>query len=193
MIAGRLDDLLHALGAADIARIDAQAGRPALRRLDGAAIVEMNVRNDRDIDLGNDVLERQRAFLIRAGNPDDIDACQLGTADLRDRPLDIGGQGVGHRLHRDRRVAAHRHPADMNLPRDAPGYLLIGAIAHDVGLSTDGRIADFSSHWDQGCRSPARRLLRDLACCWRIAGRGGGRTRRPKRACSAAASLPSFI
>jgi len=44
MILGRLDDLLDPRRGADIARIDAQAGGTALRRLDGALVVEMGCR-----------------------------------------------------------------------------------------------------------------------------------------------------
>ena len=33
--------------------------------------------------------------------------------DLRDRLVDIGGVGVGHRLDDDRRAAADHHAADM--------------------------------------------------------------------------------
>ena len=40
----------------------------------------------------------------------------LGSADLRDGRRRVGGQRVGHRLHGDRRVAADRHRADMDLP-----------------------------------------------------------------------------
>ena len=47
VVLGRLDDLAHPLGRADIAGIDAQAGGAALGRLDRALVVEMDVGDDR--------------------------------------------------------------------------------------------------------------------------------------------------
>ena len=35
--------------------------------------------------------------------------------DLPDRRLDVGGEGVGHRLHRDRRIAADQDGSDADL------------------------------------------------------------------------------
>ena len=102
MIARGLDDLLHALTAADIAGIDAQARRAAVGSLDRAFVMEMDVRDDRHIDLVHNVLERQCAFLIGARHADDIDTSQLGSPDLRHRAGHVGGQRVGHRLHADR-------------------------------------------------------------------------------------------
>ena len=48
MVLGRLHHFLHALGRADIAGIDAQAGGAVHRRLDGALVVEMDVGHDRN-------------------------------------------------------------------------------------------------------------------------------------------------
>ena len=41
--------------------------------------------------------------------------------DLRDRAVDIGGVGVGHRLHDDRRAAADGDVADLDLRGPVPG------------------------------------------------------------------------
>ena len=49
VVLGGLDDLAHALGAADIAGIDAQAGGARLGRLDGALVVEVDVGHDRHL------------------------------------------------------------------------------------------------------------------------------------------------
>ena len=59
-------------------------------------------------------------FLVGAGDPHDIGAGLLQLADLGDGRRRVGGQRVGHRLHRDRRIAADRHRADMDLPALAP-------------------------------------------------------------------------
>ena len=44
---GGVDDFLHARGRADIAGIDAQAGRARIGRFQRALVVEMDVRDDR--------------------------------------------------------------------------------------------------------------------------------------------------
>ena len=74
VILGRLDDLAHARRRADIAGVDAQAGGAALRRLDRPLVVEMDVGDDRHRHLRHDVLQRQRRFLVGAGNPHDVGA-----------------------------------------------------------------------------------------------------------------------
>ena len=56
----------------------------------------------------------------------DRDANQLGAGarkgcDLRDGAVDIGGVGVGHRLHDDRRAAADGDIADHDLRGFMPG------------------------------------------------------------------------
>ena len=71
--------------------------------------------------------------LARRGLVGGRDADDVGTGigrgdDLRQRGLHVGAVGVGHGLHADRRAAAHRHPADHDLPRTA---------AFDVAPGTD--------------------------------------------------------
>ncbi len=132
MILGGLHDLLDPRGGADIAGIDAQAGSAALRRFDGALIMEVNIGDDRHLDLADDVLERQCRFLVRARDAHDIGAGLLKALDLLDRRLDVMGQRIGHRLHRDRRVAADRHLADMDLPTLATVNVPIRPDAHKL-------------------------------------------------------------
>ena len=128
MVPGRLHDLAHPVGAADVAGIDAQAGRPRLGRFDGPLIVEMDVGHDRHLDGLHDGRQGRGRGLIGAGNPHDIDAGLLRPADLRDGRLGIGGQRIGHGLDRDRRIAADRHGSDHDPPRFA---------AHDVAIGPD--------------------------------------------------------
>ncbi len=130
VVAGGLDDLLHPLVAADVAGVDAQAGGAAVGGFQGAPVVEMDIGDDRHADLADDVLQRQRAFLVGAGDPDDIHAGGFGAPDLRHGAGDVGGQRVGHGLHRDRCAVAHRDRADIDPARLAPDDLLVGAIAH---------------------------------------------------------------
>ena len=130
VILGGLDDLAHPLGAADIAGIDAQAGGAGVGRLDGALIVKVDVGDDRHPARSDDLVQCPGRVLVRAGDADDVDARLLAALDLRDGRLGIGGQGVGHRLHGDRRIAAHRHGPDHDLPRLAAHDIAIGTKAH---------------------------------------------------------------
>ena len=72
MVPRRLHHLLHPLGAADIARVDAQAGRAGLGRLDGAAVVEVDVGDERHVHLAHDLGQRRRALLVGHGDADDV-------------------------------------------------------------------------------------------------------------------------
>jgi hypothetical protein len=92
--------------------------------------MKMDIGDDRHIDLPDDVLECQRRFLIRAGDADNVGAGGFQRLDLGDCRRDIAGQGVGHRLHRDRRVAAHRHLADMDLAAYPAVDVAVGPDAH---------------------------------------------------------------
>jgi hypothetical protein len=57
-ILGRLDHFAHALGVADVAGVDAQAGGTGHGGLDGAFVVEMDVGHDRHRAFGHDVFQR---------------------------------------------------------------------------------------------------------------------------------------
>ena len=127
MVAGSLDDLLHAVRVADIAWIDAQAGGAGLRGLDAAAVVEMDVGDEGDGALGDDLLERPGRGLVGDGDADDVGAGLRAGLDLGDGRGHVGRQRVGHRLDGDRRVATDGHGADMDPPRRAAVDLPPGA------------------------------------------------------------------
>ncbi len=74
MVAGRLDHVADAIRAADIAGVDPQAGGARLGRLDGALVVEVDVGDDRHVDIAHDLLQRDRAFLVRHRDADDVGA-----------------------------------------------------------------------------------------------------------------------
>ena len=107
---------------ADIARIDAVfrqrlgAGRMVGEQL-VADIVE--VADQRHVDaepvqpLAN-AGHGGRALVAVDGDADDLRAGLGQRGDLRDRAVDIGGVGVGHRLDDDRRAAADHHAADIH-------------------------------------------------------------------------------
>ena len=138
MVLGRLDDLAHPLGRADIAGVDAQAGGAAFGRLDRAFVVEMDVGDDRHLDLAHDVLQRQCRFLVGTGHPDDIGASPLQRLHLLDGGLDVAGDRVGHRLHGDRRIAADRHLADVNFAALTAVDVAVGPDAHGLNSRVVG-------------------------------------------------------
>ena len=117
MIAGRLDDFLHALLVADIARVDAQTGRPRFSRLDPALIMEMDVRHDGNRAFLHDFLQRGGAVLVRHTDAHDVGPGLCRSLHLRDGARNVGGDRVGHGLHADRSIAPDRHVADMDLSR----------------------------------------------------------------------------
>ena len=130
MVLGRLHHFAHPLGGADVARIDAQAGRAVHRRLDGALVVEMDIGHDRNGGRLGDGLHRLGGVLVRTGDAHDVGAGFLDLANLLDGGARISGDGVGHGLHGDRRVAADRNLADHDLARFAPVDVAISANAH---------------------------------------------------------------
>ena len=128
-------DLAHPGRRADVAGIDPQAGGAGLGRLDAALVVKVDVGDERHAAALAMVGEGGGGLLVRAGDADDVGARLLQLADLRDGRRGVGGDGVGHRLHGDRRVAAHRDGADVDLaagaaidrpPRAQAGVVLNG-------------------------------------------------------------------
>ena len=194
MVARGFHHLAHPVRAADVTRVDAQACGARLRGLDRAAVVEMNVGDNRHVHLAHDILQRQRTLLIRAGYPDDVDARFLTPPDLRNRRRHIGRERVGHGLHRDRRPAAHRHVAHHDLARRTAFNMLIGTIAAHarlrIGLAAEtwscsGRVARLSGRrcmeWQE---APGRRAPMRWRPGWLGPGRAGAasaaRRRRPR-------------
>ena len=122
------DHLAHALGRADVARVDPQAGGAGLCRLDGAAVVEVDVGDDRHRAFAHDLGERGAAGLVGNRDADDVCARLRRRLHLRDRRGDVGGGGVGHGLDADRGIAAHG---------DVAHHDLAGGAAVDVPPRTD--------------------------------------------------------
>jgi hypothetical protein len=63
MVARGLHDLLHALLLPMLPGLMRRHGRAGLRRLDGAAVVEVDVGDDRHIHLAHDLMQRGGRFL----------------------------------------------------------------------------------------------------------------------------------
>ena len=152
---GGAHHLGHALLRADIAGIDAQAGRARIGRLERALVVEMDVGDDRHPRSAHDLPQRRGRFLVGAGDPDDVRPGFLAAADLVDRRLDVGGRRVGHGLDADGRIAADRHGADHDLA---------GGTARNVAPGTDGHGRRYSLCALTGQGAPAIRARK-----WRAA------------------------
>ena len=184
--AGGLRHFPDAIGRADIAGIDAQAGGAGLGGLDGALIMEMDVGDDRDLDLLDDVLQRRGRFLVGARDAHDVDAGLFGAADLRDRRLDVGGQRVGHRLHADRGVAADRHIADHDLTALTPVNVSVGPNAHRRCSSNSAKGTGYSAQIVRPSKACKSRPAIPAAAC-----SGFRRARRPVRPASGGRGRPS--
>ena len=101
----------------------------------------MDVGDDRHRAFAADLAQGARGFLIGRADPDDIGA-RIGSPDhLIQRRTHVVAVGVGHRLHADRRVTAHRHIADHDLagfpPLDiAPGTDRVQRHAAPLGFAS---------------------------------------------------------
>src|SRR3989304_4426676 len=106
----------------DIARIEAQAVHPLLERLERQPVVEVDVSNEGDADLGANRAPDGRGLPTGAGEPHHLTARRLQGPDLIDGGLDVAGIGLGHGLDRDRRVPADLERAHLDLPRLPPCF-----------------------------------------------------------------------
>jgi len=119
-------DLGDFVAAADVPWVEADAVGAGVDRFQRQGVVEVDVGDDRDRRLHDDRLQRLDVLLARDRAADDVGAGLGDLVDLLHRRRQVGGLGLGHRLHRDRRAAADRHLADEYLPfgshvRSVPG------------------------------------------------------------------------
>jgi len=77
--------------------------------------IEMDVGDERDGNGITDRLQRRRRLHIRHRHPDQVAAGGLEPMNLGHRGLDIGGEGIGHRLDRHRVPVADSDRADGDL------------------------------------------------------------------------------
>jgi hypothetical protein len=107
---------------ADVARIDADAVRAGVDRLERQRVVEVDVGDDRDRRLAHDPLQGSHVVLARHRAAHQVAARLRDRADLTHRCVVVGGLRLGHRLDGDRRAAAYLHAADVDLsPRGHGG------------------------------------------------------------------------
>src|SRR5690606_25161585 len=131
VVAGRLHHLAHPIGRADVPRVDPKTGGPRLGGLDPAPVVEVDVRDQRDLRRLRDGPKRRRGVLVRAGDADDVRAGLLQAADLVDGRRSVGRDRIGHRLDGDGRIPPHLDRAYANLARWTARD---GAPGADVGV-----------------------------------------------------------
>ncbi len=121
VVARGLDHGAHAILAPDVARVDAQAVHAGLGHGERDLVVEVDVRDQRHADLRADLREGGRGIHARHRDAHDVGARGGQLVDLPDRRRDVAGLGVGHALHRDRRVAPDRDRTDHDAAR-APAH-----------------------------------------------------------------------
>ena len=87
-----------------------------LHRRERELVLEVDVGDDRHRRARHDLREALGRRLLVAGAAHDVAPRRGERVDLRERAVDVGGLGGGHRLHRHRRVATDRDVADVDLP-----------------------------------------------------------------------------
>ena len=93
---------------------------PAVEALEGQPVIEVDVHDQRDADLGSDLADRRRGVRVGDRHPHDLAAGRLQRPDLVHRRLDVPRVGLGHGLDRDGRVPADRHLAHLERARPPP-------------------------------------------------------------------------
>ena len=112
---------LHPVGPADVAGVDADLVHPCRHRLQGQAVVEVDVRHQGDGDALLDGPDGVGRRLVRDSHPDDLTPRLGQAADLGHSGLHVVGAGVAHGLDGD-----GGSPADGDAPRqDLSGHSLL--------------------------------------------------------------------
>jgi len=141
-LVGHLGDLV---GAADVARIQPDAVRPGVDRLERQRVVEVDVRDDRDRGLEDDPPQRLDVLVAGDGAPHQVPPGLRDRANLAHGRLVIGRLGLRHRLDGDGRPAADLHPADVDLAltghgsRVVAGFVRTGRANSSINGEHSGR------------------------------------------------------
>ena len=99
----------HAVFTTDIARVDTQAVDAKFGYAQGDLVVEVDIGHQRHTHLLLDSAEGFGGIHIRHRDPHDVCAGIFQATNLRHGGGHIIGVAVGHALHGDRRIAAHRN------------------------------------------------------------------------------------
>ena len=105
----------HPFLSSDVAGVDADLRSPGLRRRNGQAVVEVDVRNQGQGRLPDDLPEGVRGLRIGDGETGNIATGGRQGPQLRQTRLHIRGLCIEHGLDGHRCGAADRHPAHANL------------------------------------------------------------------------------
>ena len=97
-----LDHLGGLVLAADVARVDADAVRAGVDRLERERVVEVDVGDHRDRRLLDDPLERADVVVARHRAAHEVAARVRDGVDLPHGGVEVRGLRLGHGLHRDR-------------------------------------------------------------------------------------------
>jgi hypothetical protein len=100
---------------ANVARVHAYRSASGVDRREDVPGLEVDVGDHGDLGLLRDHREGVSVVLARYGNADDVAAGRSQLGDLLERGVDVCRQRGGHRLHADRRIAADRDLADVDL------------------------------------------------------------------------------
>ncbi len=110
---------LDVIGLADVARVEAQPGDARLHRRQRELVLEVDVGDERHRRPGHDLRQPLGRLFLVARAAHDVGTGAGERVDLRERAVDVGGLGGGHRLHRHGRAAADLHVSDVQGSRDA--------------------------------------------------------------------------
>ncbi len=102
-------DEFDLFGLAQVARVETKSVDTRLQRGERHLDVKVNVGHDRHRRARHNLSETLGGGLLVTGTAHDVGPVRRQGVDLLEGALDVGRLGRGHRLHRDRRVAAHFH------------------------------------------------------------------------------------
>ena len=111
---GNLHHFFHLVFVAQVAGIQAQAVHPAHSALDGQLVVEVDVGDERDVDLLLDFRHGLGRFHVGHRRPDDVAARLFQFVNLAHGGLHVPRIGLGHGLDGDVGVPAYFHAADVH-------------------------------------------------------------------------------
>ncbi len=122
VVLGGLGDFLDlVIELADVARVHAHRTAAGLDGGKNVLGLEVDVRDDRDLRLHRDDLQRLGVLVGGAGHPDNVAAGSRELRDLLQGRIDVMRLGGGHRLDADWRVRPDAHAADFKLTGLATG------------------------------------------------------------------------
>lgn len=99
---------------ADVSGVDPDLVATGVNRLKGEAVVEMDIRNERDAGLFLDLFDGSCVFKINNGDADKSRSRLFEGVDLADGLDNVFGFGIGHALDQDLVVSAQNQVSDLD-------------------------------------------------------------------------------